>query len=215
MYNDVLSCYSIVFVSQKMMSLTYGVSQKSFDKEVCGDSYLVYENDSKYIFAISDGMGIGESAKESSKLALDLFQKFMDIGFGLEQTLKSLNSILVEKYNKDTYSTLDLFICDKLKNKYYICKNGANDSYLINKNKEVVKGNDLPMGIVDKNEYVVKEVDLNKGDMVIMVSDGVGELDVLKLDRWKNKNCQKLSEMIIGMSEDINDDKTVFVIKVC
>ena len=48
-----------------------------------------------------------------------------------------------------------------------------------------------------------------------MVSDGVGELDMLKLEKLKNKNCQKISEVIVDMNNDINDDKTVFVIKVC
>lgn len=214
-YNDIFGYYSIVLVKRKRRVIKYGVSQKSFDKSVCGDSYLVYENDSKYVFALSDGMGVGESAKESSKLALDLFQKFMNIGFSLEQTLKSLNSILVEKYSKDNYSTLDLFIYDKLEDKYYICKNGASDSYLLNENKEIIKGNDLPLGIIDKKEYIAKEVNLSKGDLLFMVSDGVGELDMLKLEKLKNKNCQKISEVIVDMNNDINDDKTVFVIKVC
>lgn len=214
-YNDIFGYYSILLKEKKRKKIVYGISQKSFDNRVCGDSYLVYENDKYYVFAISDGMGVGKIAKESSKLALDLFQKFMNIGFSLEQTLRSVNSILVEKYSKDNYSTLDLFVCDKLSEKYYVCKNGASDSYLLGERKEVIKGNELPLGIIDKKEYVTKEINLCKGDMLLMASDGVGELDVLKLDKIKNKNCQKISEMIIDMSDEINDDKTVFVIKVC
>jgi serine phosphatase RsbU (regulator of sigma subunit) len=121
----------------------------------------------------------------------------------------------VGKYSKDNYSTLDLFIYDKLENKYYMCKNGASDSYLVGENRMIIKGNDLPLGIIDKKEYVSREIKLSKGDLLFMVSDGVGELDLVKLDKFKNKNCQKISEIIMNMNDDICDDKTVFVIKVC
>ena len=160
-------------------------------------------------------MGVGEEAKESSKLALNLFQKFMDIGFGLNQTLKSLNSLLMGKYNKDNYSTLDVFVCDKENEKYYFYKNGASDSYVIGSSNQIIKCNALPLGIIEKNEYVAQRVDLNKGDLLIMASDGVGELSTLMLGKIKNKDPQKISELLVENDKDINDDKTVFVIKVC
>lgn len=214
-YNEVFGYYSLKLESRDRTSFEYGVSQKSFDSKACGDSYLVYENKEKYIFAISDGMGTGRNAREISKLALDLFKKFMDIGFSVEQTLKSLNSILVDKYSKDSYSTLDLFIYDKLENKASFCKNGASDSYLINDNIEIIKGNELPIGIIEKREYEFKDIGLNKGDCVIMVSDGVGEINFKNIEKIKNKSSQKISEFIVREENNISDDKTVFVIKIC
>ena len=214
-YNEIFDYYNLVFENVNVINFKYGISQKSYNSKACGDSYLVYENKEKYIFAISDGMGTGKSARDISKLALDLFRKFMDIGFSVEQTLKSLNSILVGKYNKDSYSTLDLFIYDKLENKASFCKNGASDSYLINDKIEIIKGNKLPIGIIEKTGYELKDVEVKSGDCLIMVSDGVGEIDFQTIDKIKNKSSQKISEFIISKETNISDDRTVFVIKIC
>ena len=214
-YNEVFNCYNLFLTNKKRTDFKYGISQRSLDKEHCGDSYLVYENDKIYAFCLSDGMGVGESAKSYSKQALDLFKKFMDIGFDLRQTLKSLNSLLKDKYNKECYSTLDLFIYDKLEEKFYICKNGASSSYLIGKEKRIINGNKLPLGIVEKVEFDIEEISLNKGDLIIMCSDGVGENCFLDMENIVKSNPQKISEIILDNEKSIKDDKTVFVIKIC
>jgi serine/threonine protein phosphatase PrpC len=214
-YNDVFGYYSLRLVNKKRVNFEYGVSQKSLDKKACGDSYLVYENDKVYVFAISDGMGTGNAAKKSSKLALDLLRKFMDIGFDLKQTLLSMNSILKDKYSKECYSTLDLFVFNKFEGKFYFCKNGASDSYLFNGESEIIHGNKLPLGIVDKLEIEFKEIFLKKGDCLVMASDGVSENNIKGIKEMLNKNSQKLSEIIIRENDSVIDDRTVFVIKIC
>lgn len=211
-FNDVFSYYSVALSCKKKVNFKYGIAQKSLDKRVCGDSYLVYENNSVFVFAISDGMGTGLVAKNASKLTLDLFKKFMDIGFSLNQTLKSLNNILKNKFEKESYSTLDLFVCDKLNNKYYFCKNGASNSYLFSNQKSVIRGNTLPIGIVENMQFKIEEIAIKKGDCVVMTSDGIGEIMIEKI---KINNVQKISERIVNQEDVINDDKTVFVIKIC
>lgn len=214
-YNEIFGYYNLSLVSKKRVSFKYGISQRSLDKTNCGDSYLVYENDKIYAFCLSDGMGVGKSAKSYSKQALDLFKKFMDIGFGLKQTLKSLNSLLRDKYNKECYSTLDLFVYDKLEEKFYVCKNGANCSYLIGKEKKVVNGNKLPLGIVEKVDFDIEEINVKKNDLFIMYSDGVGDDCFLGVENIAESNPQKISEIIVDKEKSIKDDKTVFVIKIC
>jgi len=214
-YDEVFGYYGLKLESKKDIGFNYGVSQRSFDKACCGDSYLVYENKDIQAFIISDGMGVGKEAKGVSKLTLDLFKKFMDVGFGVKQTLKSLNSVLKGKCDKESYSTLDVFLYDKINGKFYFCKNGANDSYLFNKNKEVIRGNGLPLGIVDTLEFELQEINFNRGDYLVMVSDGVKEVTLLDMEKIKNKNPQKMSEEIINKDYNLDDDRTVFVIKIC
>ena len=213
--NEFFGYYSLILSSKKRMDFKYGISQKSLDKKFCGDSYLVYENEDKYIFAISDGMGTGVVARESSKLALDLFKKFMDVGFDLFQTLKSLNCVLKSKYDKDNYTTLDLFVYDKYEEKFYFCKNGASSSYVVGEDMQVIQGNKLPLGIIDKAEFEFSEVKVNKGDCVVLASDGIGEIGFENICKVKKKEAQKISEILINKGKEIRDDKTVFVIKIC
>ena len=212
---DCIFGYYILRLRKKMsFNFKYGVSQKSLDGVVCGDSYLVYQSDDKYMFVISDGMGSGEKAKEASKLAINLLKKFLDVGFSVEQSVKSLNGVLKGKYNKECYSTLDLFLFDKYLNKFYFCKNGAADSYLIRDNKTCFKGNSLPLGIVDNIDVFLQEVEVEKGDVLVMASDGVADKSFSGLEVLNMNNLQKVCEKLIGNGE-VKDDKTVFVIKIC
>ena len=118
------------------------------------------------------------------------------------------------KYNKEFYSTLDLFLFDKHLNKYYFCKNGAADSYLIKDNKVCFKGNSLPLGIVDNIDVFLQEIKIEKGDVIVMASDGVEDKSFIGLEVVNMNNLQKACEKIIG-NEEVKDDKTVFVIKIC
>jgi len=152
--NEVFGFYELELKQSKNIKFNFGISQRAKDEKICGDSYLIYENEEKYIFAISDGMGVGIEAKNKSKKALDLLKQFMDIGFEEKQALKSINYILRKEESKESYTTLDLFIYDKVKDEFYFSKNGASNSYLINKmGAKVIEGNDLPIGIIDKVEF--------------------------------------------------------------
>ena len=213
--NETMETYNIILKTKKTFTFKYGVSQKSIDGELCGDSYLVYENIDKYIFAISDGMGSGKKAKTASNMALNMFKKFMDIGFELEQALTSLNSVLKIKYNKDYYSTLDLFVYDKINEEFYFYKNGASDAYVVGKENIKIKGSQLPLGIIDNITFKSEKINTSKGDCIVMVSDGVGELSFDDIEKIKGKECQKISEIILKQEKKIIDDRTVFVIKVC
>lgn len=214
-YDELFAYYRVVLQSKKRRNFKYGVSQKSLDNRVCGDSYLVYENKRGMFFAISDGMGVGKEAKECSKMALDLLRKFLEIDFDMITSLKMMNDVLKSRYQKERYGTLDLFAYDKFLNKFYFCKNGACDSYVFGREKRVIKGNALPLGIVDKNDFSVLEVELEKGELVIMASDGVSEKSIDCIMKVRGKSEQNICECIIKKESGINDDKTVFVIKIC
>ena len=110
---------------------------------------------------------------------------------------------------------MDLFIYDKKVNKFYVCKNGSSETYLFKDKKEVIQGNKLPLGIVDNLEFEMKELYLNRGDFVVMASDGVSDIDMIGFELLKNKHIQKISDTIVNKGDVVKDDKTVFVIKIC
>lgn len=215
-YNDIFGYYELELVQNKKIGVQYGVSQRAKDGFVCGDSYLVYEGDDKVIFALSDGMGAGVDAKKRSKLALELFKKFMDTGFEVEQALTSLNRVLKGEYDRDSFATLDLLVYDKFSEKFCFYKNGASDSFVFKHvSSEVVNGNDLPLGIIDKIEFKANCIEVKKGEFVVMASDGVKEDNMSLMDTLKNKKPQVISKELLGKERDISDDETVIVVKIC
>ncbi len=213
--NKVFDMYEVELKESKKISFLLGVEQRAKDRLVSGDSYLVYENEFKYYLAISDGMGVGALAKESSKATLDLFKKFMEIGFDEKQAINSINYLMKKEGNKDSYATFDLLVYDKYMGEFYFCKNGACNSYVFNDNGVmVVDGNDLPVGIVDKIEVSFNKVDLNVGDYIIMASDGVSEEKIRSFKKLKGNNVQKMAKEVLGRNEELLDDETIIVLKI-
>ena len=213
-HKDLMNCYKIRVIEKKRKSFKYGVSQISLDPIVCGDSYIRYENKKYHLFALSDGMGSGKVAKSASKLALNILIKFLNVGFSIEQSIRSLNNVLKCKYERDFYTTLDVLLLDKEKETFYSIKCGASDSYIVNERVSIVKGNDLPLGIVDVGDFSLKKVELYKGDVFVLCSDGVSEKSVVDNVYNKKENMQELSDLIIRDGVVV-DDKTVFSIKIC
>lgn len=214
-YNEIFGYYKLRLKTINCVSFKYGVGQKAKDGLFCGDSYLVYENKNKKIFAISDGMGIGKEAKVRSKLALDLLRKFIDVGFEVKQAINSINCILKNEGNLECYTTLDLFVYDKYSDEFYFAKNGACNSFVVNKEGiRAIDGKDLPIGIVDKIDFRENKVNINDGDYVVMVSDGVKEKKLELLNNLKNVKPEKIvSEILNGDNENF-DDQTILVIKI-
>ena len=213
--NNIFEYKEITLKSIKRVNFNYGVGQIAKDKEVCGDSYLIYENEKKCYFAISDGMGIGKKAKEKSKLALDILKKFLDIGIDEKKAINSLNSVLKKKYSKDNYTTLDLLVYDKFSNKYSFYKNGACNSYVYNKEGvKVVEGNELPIGIIDNVTLNENIINLDKNDYLFMFSDGVSEDKLMIKDVFNYKDPQRMVREILKKKDNLDDDETVLVIKV-
>lgn len=210
--NEIMDYCDVMLVETKLVDFKVGIAQRAKEGNVCGDSYLIYENEMKKMFILSDGMGSGEEANKNAKMAIDIFVKFVEIGFEIEQALVSLNNILKNEYCKESYATFDVFVYDKVKNEFYFYKNGANQSFIFRNNKFlVVEGNDLPLGIVDKIEINVHKIDVEKGDFIVMSSDGVNEESIKKV---KFNDCQKNCNQIISGQNNFFDDQSVIVIEI-
>ena len=211
--NEVLGYYEIKLRIDDEFKFNFGVGQRAKDGKICGDSYLVYENERKKVFALSDGMGVGKEAKEKSKMALDLFKKFMDIGFEEKQTINSINCILKSEYSKDSYATLDLFVYDKYMKDFSFYKNGACDSFVFDgKSVERIEGDELPIGIMDKIEVKEYKISVSKGDYVVITSDGISEERII--NNLKGKDSQMIVKSILKDDKEISDDQSVIVVKI-
>lgn len=211
-YNNIFKFYEIELINKIMYYFKFGVSQMAKNGVVCGDSYLIFDTEKYKIFLLSDGMGYGEEAKFKSKAAINMFKKYIDIGFSVKSCIKSLNNVLKGEYSKEGYTTLDLFVFDKIDNKFYFSKNGACDSYVLrDDNVLVIEGNDLPLGIIDKIDSSVHSLEIEDNDYIVMVSDGVSESCLRKC---KSKDPSKMVKEIIERQKEINDDASVLVINI-
>ncbi len=208
------------------MGITEAVKSKS---EMSGDSVLnVRLKDGKYLVALSDGMGSGKEAKESSSKAIKMLENLLMAGFQKQESLELINASLLDQ-EKEVFSTLDIAIVDLYKGNIEFIKSGACPTFIKNGKKvQIVKTNSLPAGVIDNAKLQVYDKDVNSGDIMLMCSDGILDSNV----EYKNKelwikylledietvNTKKIADIILNEAVDntygiAKDDMTVIVCK--
>lgn len=212
--------YALNIVEYEAYDFILGIHQRSKENQVIGDSYISFSDSFNQVFAISDGMGVGEEARDESKTTIRLLKEVLECDMDIKHTIMMVNSLLKTKNRYDTYATLDLINIDKKTLKANFSKNGSPFSYVY-RGEELIKidPSSLPIGIVDDIEVYDCSINLQDGDYIIMFSDGIsGSEKKMKevLNRCKNYHPQILAKEILDsyVGKKIKDDTTVMVIKV-
>lgn len=200
-------------------------------ESISGDQYSMMEiANGQYLLALSDGMGSGVSAYNESTATIELLEEFMESGFDKDMAVKMINSVLVLKSGEESFSTMDMAIVDVASGVCEFIKVGAATTFVKRKEYvEVIGSNSLPVGILNKVDVEIQKRQLRDGDMVIMVSDGI--LDVEKdkfnqeetfislIEEVDTNNPQYMADRLLEKAQDlicgeINDDMTIIVARV-
>ena len=128
------------------------------------------------MMALADGMGHGERAQAEGRAAVDLMEDFLLARFEPEAALTGVNDLLLHKNPEESFTTMDLSLIDLTHGTLRAMKIGAADSY-IRRGRRVlsVTGDALPMGILEKVRPSVTQMQLQDGDVLVMLSDGVAD----------------------------------------
>lgn len=197
---------------------------------VSGDNYTFGEKCNNYFAVISDGMGVGHKANQESDITISLLEKFLEAGFDKELALKTINSVLVLKSSEEILATIDMSIIDLYRGKAQFVKIGSAPTFIKRKDKvQTINSHSLPVGILRDVDIQVYEEELEDGDFIIMVSDGIldANYDEENKEIWMANiignmgsfNPQTIADTIIDAALEVcdgkaNDDMTVLVTKV-
>ena len=197
--------------------------------EISGDSILnIRLKDGKYLVALSDGMGSGKEAKESSEKALKMLENLLLSGFDRKTSIELINSSLINQ-NDEMFSTLDIAIVDLYAGNIEFIKRGASPTYIKNGRRvQIIQASSLPAGIINTNTLKVIDMDITSGDIMCMCSDGILDSNI----EYKNKelwvkyllediettNTKKIADIVLNESIDNNyglpkDDMSIVVCK--
>lgn len=166
----------LAFIENDIFGYKYAYSSCRRDgSEVSGDSYLVYENEYGMLTAaVADGMGSGTQARDESKKAIDILRLFCEAGVQAETASEALNSILFGKNNNEMFTTLDICCINMHSGRGRVIKNGGASAFIIHgRNTEEIKSSSLPVGVLSKAEPEVTGFEVEGGDMIILVTDGI------------------------------------------
>ncbi|NLK65569.1 MAG: SpoIIE family protein phosphatase [Tissierellia bacterium] len=212
---------------KKIKIRTYTAAAIKDGSQISGDNFAYAGRADKYYVVLCDGIGSGEEASSESNSAVDLMSRFLYSDFTEEQILRTLNSVMMIKLDDERYVTFDFTIIDYGTKQLRLYKAGAAPSYILsNKGVDKISGKSLPLGILDNFEYSSFKKQINLGDMVVMVTDGV--IDSINLDPKKSldkyleylaeKDPQTVANSILSYAlrgqDKVIDDMTVLVTKI-
>lgn len=143
---------------------------------VSGDNYSFLElsGTGELLMVLADGMGSGEMAYRDSGNLIEALEYLMEAGFEKKSALRLLNTLFVVNYEGESFTTLDMTAINLYTGQCEIMKNGAATTFVRRADRvDMIASNALPVGVDLEAEPDVAVVDLQEGDMIIMVSDGV------------------------------------------
>lgn len=197
-----------------------GIISKSLDDNFNGDNYLFYRKEDELYIALCDGMGHGAKAAECSKYLISALDAHLNLNSDFSDMIQDLNNLLLFRNGTDNYSTLDLAKINLSSLKARVLKAGAFLSYVIRDQKVYkVKKHNLPLGIVAECDFEINELNLKKGDILVLTTDGLGqeiEKDAKVLLMTPGVSMDQLARNIYNTltnKKKVNDDCTIITIK--
>lgn len=144
---------------------------------------------------LSDGTGSGEKAGRDSGQVLDLMEKMLEAGYGINSAVGLVNSALYAKGEDMNHPTIDVCHLDLYCGKCDFYKVGGAPSFLKRGNSaETIAMGNLPLGIFRNIEKEKITRQLQDGDYLIMMSDGV-------LDAFGEDGEELLRNAICNLTE--------------
>lgn len=217
------------FLEEPAFHILTGFAKATKETEkISGDNYSFCEIEQGRMVAIlSDGMGSGEKACEESGRVIEMMERLMEAGFRKEAAVQIINGALAAGEQEQNMSTLDICELNLYTGYCEFMKIGAACTYI--KREHLVdrlSARNLPLGVFQQIEPETIHRQLQDGDYIIMLSDGV--LDALEqgigeeifpelLGKISHTNPGEIAGQILNYclhqsKGKIRDDMTVLVI---
>ena len=223
---------TVTFGSAKTYEITTGVAAAAKGGDVMsGDSFSTVElGNGTFAVALSDGMGNGERARMESSAALNILEQLLQSGMDEKLAIKSVNSVLMLRSPEEMYATVDMALIDEYTAETTFMKIGSTPSF-IKRGQEVIQvsASNLPIGIIKDIEVDLVTVQLQPGDVLIMMTDGIYDAPGYAVNKelWMKRLIQEidsddpqevadclLESVIRYQQNEIYDDMTVIVGKI-
>ncbi len=217
----------VVFERACRYDCLFGVSRvRKSGEKASGDAHsLVRITRNKFMLALSDGMGSGESARAISNASLSLIECFYRAGLPGEVALSTVNRLLGFA-GEDSFAALDLAVVDLENLSCDFIKLGAPYGFIVTSGSvKLIEGSSLPMGILDELKPSVCTEPIVPGDVIVFASDGVTDAFGSATDfadylsAASVSNPQRLADKILGEAVSLGgvgaaDDMTVVALKI-
>lgn len=197
------------------------LAQSPASKEpLSGDTLRTFQDGRGNAYMIlSDGMGTGKLAAVDSAMTVTLLIKLLKAGVDFPVAVRVINTALSAKSAGESFATLDVARINLYTGKLNLCKLGASVTFVRTGGQVVkVEANSPPVGILTAPEMDTRSASLSKGDLIVMLSDGIPEEaypGIRELLRKDGTPLQALAERILAYARSTQpverDDAGVLV----
>jgi len=170
----------------------------------------------RYYILLCDGMGTGLDAARNGKLTGSMLKKLLCAGYPPEYALRTVNNLCALQGQAGAV-TIDLAEIRLDTGKATLYKWGAAPSFVVSRGDPIKIGTATPppgLSVTDGRE-TVERLSLRRGELLVMLSDGVGGEDSLR--RALEGTAQPPGEMAASILEfsqsEGQDDATVAVVR--
>ncbi len=218
------------FLSNFLRELSDGLSRRTVQPNLYSPRVAVFGNrpeeengdrclrfagtEGRYYVLLCDGMGTGQGAIQEGREAGQILRRLLSVGYPAEYALRSVNSICALR-DRAGAVTVDLAEIQLHSGKVTLYKWGAVPSYLISGvGVEKIGAATPPPGlsVTDYRECVDK-LSLRRGQLLVMVSDGIGETEALRCCmNGIGKTPGQIATTLLTAHPSSQDDATVVTI---
>lgn len=217
-------CYTLC--KKPKLDAAFGVASRHKQNRLGnGDTHSVIRvSEKRFLAALSDGMGSGESAEKISQNAISLLESFYRAGMPRDIILATVNKLLAFQ-REEKFVCLDIASVDLDTGKAEVLKIASPLSFILSKdNIRVLEGDSLPLGMLEEVHPTTFSLQLQPNDLLLFLSDGITDafrssadlLDFLK--QLTPLNPQALADKLLNAAlsrndGNANDDMTVLAIR--
>ena len=189
-------------------------------KEVGGDLYDYFINDERLYFCIGDVSGKGVPASLFMAVARSLFRALAISSKNPSEIISGMNKTLADFNERNMFVTLFLGVLDLKSGRLNFCNAGHDAPIILDSHgiAELKVYPNLPLGIFSDFDYQSQMVQIRKGSMIFLYTDGVTEamntkkeefgevrmIKTLKSDYTYHPHISP-SELLSGLKNKINE----------
>ena len=193
------------------------IAVESFSRENSNGDRCVWfvGTQCRYYVLLCDGMGTGIGAAQEGQDAASLLRQMLSAGFPAEHALRSVNSLLALR-GRAAAGTIDLGELRLDCGRAAVYKWGAAPSLLLFEGlAEKIGTAGPPPGLsVTGGRETVERLSLRRGEVLVLLSDGVDGEVVRRSDLHTQRPPEELAaEFLEHGAEETDDDATVAVIR--
>ena len=147
------------------------------EDEPCGDCWDTFtDGDGAFYLAVSDGMGSGKRAALDAKIVLSDFRQLVQSGMECREAARMINALMMTRSGEERFATLDVAkICTDTAT-VTLYKYGAGPTFIRHAGRiTLFQAATSPIGILPDTEPFTTVMQLERGDMLCLLTDGMDE----------------------------------------